>query len=394
MSDTGTAPVSEMDFVTDEVAQDPYPFYAELRQQGPVVWLEQMNYYAVVSDQAVREALDQPLIFSSAKGITQNSFLNEITGGRSTIATDPPQHQIVRSILGRPLRPRKLKEIEPWVREEADALILRLTARDTFDGMRDLAWHLPLSIVSHLVGLPEEGRERILTWATAFIHAAGGENQRAQEATPLMQEMFAWSAQNVTADRVTPDGWAKQIFDADERGEVPEGWAMNLITDYIPPALDTTISATGSLLMFLGEHPEQWDLLKRDPKLMPAALGEALRLDPPLQGFSRYVTEDTSLQGTRIPAGSRVNLMLGSANRDGERWDRPDEFDITRPDATQHLGFGFGEHVCIGQGLAKLEITSLLEAMIRHVDRIEIGVPQRKLVNGARLLERLPMSFS
>lgn len=85
------------------------------------------------------------------------------------------------------------------------------------------------------------------------------------------------------------------------------------------------------------------------------------------------MTEDTSLQGTRIPAGSRVNLMLGSANRDGERWDRPDEFDITRPDATQHLGFGFGEHVCIGQGLAKLEITSLLEAMIRHVDRIEIG---------------------
>lgn len=389
-----TAPISEVDFTSDEAAYDPYSMYAELRQLGSVVWLQHMECFAVLRDREIREALDQPLVFSSAHGITQNRVVNEITGGRSTIAVDPPLHQTVRGILGRPLRPRRLKEIEPWVREEADALIQRLVAQGDFDGVVDFAQFLPLSVVSHLVGLPEEGRENILNWATAFIHAAGGENQRAIDATPLMQEMFAWSAENVTQDRVTPDGWAKQIFDADAQGEVPEGWVMNLITDYIPPALDTTISATGNLLMFLGRHPEQWQLLKQNPGLIPNAIGEALRLDPPLQAFSRYVTADTVLGGVEIPAGSRVNLIYGSGNRDEERWgDRANEFDITRQNPTQHLGFGFGEHVCIGQGLAKLEIESLLQSMIQHVDRIEVGEPERKLVNGARLLAHLPARF-
>jgi cytochrome P450 len=394
MTMSTSAPSSDVDFVSDELAFDPYPTYTRLREMGSVVWLEKMSSFAVVTDKEIREALEQPVVFSSAKGVTQSATINEMTGGRSTIASDPPLHQSVRGVLGQPLRPRRLKEIAPRIQAESDALIDALVTRGSFDGVEDLAHFLPLSIVSHLVGLPEEGRENILGWATAFIHAAGGDNERARAAVPLMQNMFEWVGGNITPEKVSPTGWAGQMFEAEAQGEVPSGWAINLITDYIVPSLDTTISATSSLLLLLGQNPDQWDILKGDPTLIPSALGEALRLEPPLQAFSRVTSEDVTLGGVAIPADSRVILVYASANRDPARWDRPDEFDVTRPDATQHLGFGFGEHVCIGQSLAKLEITSLLEAMLKKVDRISVGEPQRKLVNGARLLEHLPLHFS
>ncbi len=144
--------------------------------------------------------------------------------------------------------------------------------------------------------------------------------------------------------------------------------------DYIAPSLDTTISAISNALHLFATHPDQWQLLKDDPTLIPNAVNEVIRYESPLRAFSRQARHDTEIAGHRIRAGARVLVIYASANRDEREWDAPDTFDIRR-DATRQLGFGHGAHACAGQGLARLETQAMLRALLERVDRIELTAP-------------------
>lgn len=164
-----------------------------------------------------------------------------------------------------------------------------------------------------------------------------------------------------------------------------------LMVDYLGPALDTTISAICNALSLFAGHPEQWDLLKREPERMPNAVNEIVRYESPVRAFGRRVGADTEIGGCALPAGSQVLVVYSSANRDEREWDSPDAFDITR-DAGRHLGFGQGAHACAGQALARLETTAFLRALVDRVDRLEIaGPPKWALNNIIRRHERLPL---
>jgi len=156
-----------------------------------------------------------------------------------------------------------------------------------------------------------------------------------------------------------------------------------MMIDYVGPSLDTTISAISNAVWLFANNPEQWDLLRADPRLMPSAISEVLRYDSPIQGFSRYVARDVDMGGVVLPAGSRAIVFYGAANRDERKYPDPDRFDIRRRPG-DHLGFGAGPHACVGMNLARLEMQALFTALAKRVRRFTILEEEARLNNVLR----------
>jgi cytochrome P450 len=195
-------------------------------------------------------------------------------------------------------------------------------------------------------------------------------------------EMAAYAA-SVDRGRLREESWAARLFAAADEGLVDPGDVAGMLIDYIAPSLDTTILGTGHLLFQLARHPEQWELVRARPDLIPRAIEETLRFEAPVRAFTRVAVEDYGVDGTTIPAGDRVLVMFASANRDERRYADPDRFDVTR-DARDHVGFGHGVHRCAGAYLAQLEMQCLLRAMVARVRRIEVDAPTVAINNVLR----------
>ena len=167
----------------------------------------------------------------------------------------------------------------------------------------------------------------------------------------------------------------------------------SLLLDYINPSLDTTIGAISHLLRLLADNPDQWDLLRADPTLIPHAINEAIRVESPVRGFTRVATADHRIDEVALPRGARVLMLFGSANRDERKWTDPERFDITRK-PSDHLGFGFGIHSCVGMNLARLEMRCLLEAMIPRVARIDVDTVTMSGNQVLRVIESMNATFT
>jgi cytochrome P450 len=380
---------SDIDLHAEAALLDPYPLYAELRSLGGALWMTRYDMWALPRFAEVRKALSDWETFSSAHGVTFNDRMNETLRG-VTLHTDPPEHRKLRNVLKRPATATAVRELEPEVTAEAERLVDRLVAKGRFDAVTELAHHLPLTIVSRNVGLPEEGRQNMLAWGAASFDCFGPlREDRTLAAFPIVAEEIRYLQEQATRDRVVPGGWADRLFRAADSGEIPEAKCPVMLNDYVNPSLDTTISATSSAIKLFAEHPDQWDMVRADPQLVANAVNEVVRIESPLQFFTRYVTRDVEIDGTLLPAGSRAIMMYASANRDDRQWPDPDVFDVTRKGVGQHVGFGFGEHSCIGQALARLEMKALLGALAARVERFEIISEQRAVNNIIRGLGRL-----
>lgn len=373
-----TAPTFDADLYADAAILDPYPLYRAIRDLGPAVWLSAHGVWAIGRFDDVRAALRADGVLVSSHGVGLNDVVN-VPGARLTLSTDGDVHRQLRGVLMRPMMPSTLRAVQVEVQVLADALVADLLARESFDGIADFAQHLPVAIVSRLVGLPEEGRQRMLEWAKATFDALGPMNARTEAAVPLLFEMLRYAG-GVERASLRPDGWAAELFAAADAHAVEATDVAGMLIDYIAPSLDTTILGLGHLLFQLGRHPEQWAMLRADPALVPSAIDEALRLEAPVRAFSRYAAADYDVAGTTIPAGSRVVVLFASGNRDERRWPDPDRFDLTR-DAREHLGFGHGVHRCAGSHVAQLEMQALVRAMVARVATIEVGPPEIGLNN-------------
>lgn len=363
-------PRSDIDLFTDDALANPYPLYRQLRALGPVVWLTANDMYAFPRYQEVRDASLNWEVFSSAEGVMMNAEINAQLKG-ITLCSDPPEHTEMRNVLGRPLKPERLREQTPKIEAAAESVVSRLVSQGTFDAATELAEYLPLNVVSDLVGLGDSGRDRMLDWAAATFDAQGPMNKRTRDSFPKLGEMVEFAMNDAVPGKLDPDGWAAELYAAAERGDVPAEKCPFMMIDYIAPSLDTTIYAISSTIYLLARNPGQWQVLREDPSLIPHAVNEALRLESPVQRFTRLVTRDHEVGGTVLPAGSRVVLLYGSANRDERKYPDPDRFDIHRR-PSDHLAFGHGEHVCIGMNLARAQMRALLEALIPRVERFEL----------------------
>ncbi|HEX3785943.1 MAG TPA: cytochrome P450 [Pseudonocardiaceae bacterium] len=383
-------PVSDVDLYTREARVDPYPIYDELRALGPVVYLSRYDLYALPRYEQVRAALMDWQTFTSARGVFVDPGTNAELEG-ITLCSDPPDHTMMRGVLGRPLRQDRMRDIAPRIETEADLVVTRLVDKGRFDAATELAVHLPMAVVSDLVGLPDQGRAKMLEWAAAIWDIQGPADERFSKAKPLVEEFIAFAVNDAIPGNIDVNGWAAQLYQAADRGELPREKCPVMMLDYVTPSLDTTILAITNAVALFARHPEQWELLRSDRSLIPHAINESLRLESPVPQFTRVLTEDHDIGGTALSADSRVALLYGSANRDERHYPEPARFDITRR-PSDHLAFGRGEHVCVGMHLARLEMTALLERLADRVARFEIVTETPIINNGLRGLQHLEVT--
>jgi cytochrome P450 len=383
-------PESDIDLYSDSALQDPYPFYRQLRDQAPAVWLKPTGMYALTRFEDVRAALRNWQVFSSARGVAMNEEINQAIAG-NTLGSDPPRHQHLRSILVRPLMPDAMHEVTALIETQAEALVQCLVDKQQFNAATELAPFLPLTVVSHLVGLPDNGRERMLEWGNAAFESLGPANARGLAARPTAMGLIEYAFTKIVPAELKPQSWAWSAFEAARRGEITENEARGLMLDYVAPSLDTTIFAISNAIWLFANNPDQWDLVRENPTLIPSAINEVLRVESPIQSFSRYVTRDAQVGDISMPGGSRAIVVYGSANRDERKWQNPESFDVRRK-AAEQLAFGHGEHLCVGLPLARLEMKSLFAALAKRVKRFEVRSVERALNNTLRGLKSLEVS--
>src|ERR1700730_10386055 len=206
-------PVSDVDLFSEETLADPYPAYASLREVHGAVWLEKIEMYILTRFADVQGALNNWRSFTSAKGVMMNARMNDMLRG-IVLCSDDPEHAAMRRVLIAPLMPRELRLLTEKITSEADALIERLVAKKRFDAATELAQYLPVTIVSELVGLPEDGRERMLDWAAANFDCFGPINRRTEAAFPIVEEMVNFAFTQCVPEKLKPGSWAARIWEA------------------------------------------------------------------------------------------------------------------------------------------------------------------------------------
>jgi cytochrome P450 len=379
---TPTIPSTDIDIYSDEQIVNPYEAYREIRDAGPAVYMAKYDTWVVARYERVREVLKDTETFTSTGGVSFSDSFNQIIQG-STLASDPPEHQKLRDIVASSLTPRALADRKTSIEDQAEKLVAGLVEHRVFDAVTDLAQVLPLLVVPDFIGLPQEGREKLLGWASAVFNAIGPMNERAQQGLPALEQLGGYAARLVEEGSLAPGSLGGGVLAAANEGRIPVAQCPALLLDYLGPSLDTTISAVGSAVYLFSQHPDQWDKVREDPELIPNAFNEVVRLETPIRGFCRHTTKDTLLDGVKIGAGQKILVLYAAANRDERKWLDPETFDVTRR-VGDHVGFGYGIHGCAGQALARLEAHAVLASLARRVSAFELLGTDRVLNNVIR----------
>jgi len=383
-------PTFSEDLYSRSHLRDPYAAYRRLRDIGPAAWMPRRRLWAIGRFVDVRAALRADAVLISGKGVAANDLVNGVKT-LLTLTSDGEAHSRRRHVLIQPVTPKPLKALRPRLEATADRLVEGLANGETFDAMTSFASQLPVTVVAELVGLNAAGRAKMLTWAAATFNILGVVNVRGLAAMPRVLELGRY-IRELSRAAVEPDGWAALLFDAADRGEISPEEAQAMVLDYVAPALDTTILATGHMLWLLATTPGAYEAIRLDPGLIPGVVNEALRLASPIRGFTRLAVKPYEMDGVTIPSGDRVLVLYASANRDERHYANPDLFDIRRNPRDQ-VGWGHGAHTCVGMHLARLEMEILLTSLIARVERIEVDIPTPAWNNVLQGFQKLPARF-
>ncbi|MFO6448315.1 cytochrome P450 [Erythrobacter sp. NE805] len=384
-------PISDLDPFAPDFLAEPHAGHAALRDLGPVVWLARYNIAAVARHAEVREVLRDWESFSSARGVGMEDLErhDRLRLPSVILETDPPLHTASRGVLAKALAPARMKLFAEEVASKADAVLDAALTRGDICGVADLAEALPLAVFPDLIGIPQQGRAKLLPHADMMFNSFGPRN--ALFAASLAGAAHDWVEELGKLEHLAPGSLGAEIHRiAGERGYDPAE-AGKLVRALLQAGLDTTVNGLAAALLCLSDAPGQWERLRAEPDLAGAAFDEAVRLESPVQTFFRTAAREVELGGFRLEPGTKVLMFLGAANRDPRRFDDPDTYLIGR-NAADHVGFGTGIHHCIGRPLAKLEAETLLRRLAVRVARIEpLGPPERRLNNTVRGLASLPL---
>jgi cytochrome P450 len=351
---------------------DPYPTFRRLREEAPLYYNAPHDFYAVSRFSDVNKALVDHETFSSARGaIIELIKANiEIPPG-TVIFEDPPIHDIHRKLLARMFTPRKINALEPVIRDYCAQSLDPLIGADRFDFVADLGAQMPMKVISALLGIPEGDQEMIRDHANAALRTEAGKPMKHQEGgTMVLGELFEtyidWRADHPSDDIMTELLNAEFV---DETGTTRTLTRQELLT-YLNVVAgagnETTTRLIGWAGKVLAEHPDQRRELAQNPDLIPQAIEELLRFEPPAPHVARYVTRDVKFHGHTVPEGSVMMMLIGAAVRDDRQFPPDgDVFDIHR-EARQHLSFSVGTHYCLGSALARLEGRVALEEILKR----------------------------
>jgi len=386
---------SPLEYDPFSLYDDPYPIYQRLRDEAPVYRNPRRGFWALSRFDDVSEASKDWETFSNAKGILlglDHSFY----GSGDFLDSDPPVHDELRQVLRFAFVPRAISALEPFVRNASERLLDRCVELGEADAARELAWLLPLEVISNMLGVPEGDTGQLQGWCSAILSREPGRDgmsDRAETATRAMRGYFAALAER---KRHAPE---PDLISAMTAARLPDGRALSdgelqgMCLLVITAGMETTASLISTAMLVLAEHPEQRALLVSRPELIPQAVEEILRYDSPIQQLGRVTTRDVELYDQTIPHGSWVALVYASANRDGRRFPEPARFDILR-ERKRNLAFGDGIHFCLGAPLARLEARTAIEHLLRRCPQYEVlGTPRRTPYLTSRGLSELRVAF-
>jgi cytochrome P450 len=382
-----SVPTIDVDLWSNEILVDPYPTYARLRAAGPVWYDPEREVYVLTRYDEIRSAVQDWETFTSAQGVGVSRRGNR-RAGNGILTSDPPRHEQLRKVLNRPLVPRSLAAHQAYFDTTASEIVTELVERGSFEAVTELAQRYSIEVVATLSGFPVEGREHYMRWADDGFNITGPDNELCDNGWAGFFEMIDYSFNFLTPERLEAGRWGRAIHEAGATGDVEPEDCPGLVMAIVWAGMDTTVNAISAALYLFGHHPDQWQRLRSDRSLMSSSIAEVLRIEPPVQRFTRVATRDVELGGASVPAGSRVVLLFGSANRDERRFADPDRFDIER-NPTDHLTFGRGIHRCVGAGLAQHEVRAVLEQFADRVERFDVTDASWRHNNGLHGLERL-----
>jgi cytochrome P450 len=390
------APESSVDPFDEAVLADPYPMHKQLRELGPVVRLSTYGIWAMARYDQVHAALVDHETFCSSAGVGLSDFRKEPPWRPPSLLleADPPAHTRARRPVTRAMSPGTVRRQGSALAAEATALFDRLAGRERIDGIGDIAIPYPLTVFPDLVGMPAEGREHLLPYGDLVFNGFGPRNRLFAEAMAGAAPVQEWVAKACRAEQLEWGGMGAQLHAyAAEDGFGPDQSAL-LMRSLLSAGLDTTVHAIGNALWCLAADPDQYAMLRADPSRAGAAFEEALRYESAVQTFFRTTTRPVVVGDVEIPAGEKVLLFLGAANRDVRRWPDPHRFDITRK-ASGHVAFGAGIHACVGGALARAEGSAVLAELARRYTAISLaGAPEPQLNNTLRALRTLPLAVT
>jgi len=388
-------PTLDLDPFSDEVLTTPYPFFAQLRQ-APVVHIAIHNFYAVGRYEEVGIVASDFERFTTTGGVGLSDIRKPgAWRAPSPISEiDPPVHTGVRAALQKILSPLVVRQWRETFEKTAEAIVEDIVAAASVDGVRDIAEEFVLTAFPRVFGVSVP-KERMKITGELNFNQLGPNNERLQRAMKAAEPILDWYADALQRHNMLPGGFGEKIYLAEDKGEFAEGTAPFHVRSFFRAGVDTTISGIGTTLRLLAQHPEQFAKVKADPSKVRHAFEEALRLESPAMVMFRTATQDVDFGGYLIPADAKVGYYAGAANRDPSKWQDPDTFDLDRQAAGVHRAFGYGAHVCIGQMISRLEAESILTALIKRIDAIELaGEPTYRLVNTLRTLDQLPLRLT
>jgi cytochrome P450 len=370
---------AEFNPYADVFFDDPYETYRRMRDEAPVYYSERWDFYALTRHEDVVAAHRDWETFSSAYGVTLDGLsMRQRLNTNMLIIMDPPEHERLRKLVRQVFTKAAIANLEPLVVEVVTTYIDALKDRQNFDIVADFAALFPVEIISSMLGVPSGERQQIRLWTDGFLHREENNPFATESGVAASMAMGQYFLELAREKRRTPDDLIiSRLVTAtyeDETGVTHRLSDEDIATFAVLLAAagsETVTKLVGNGVMAFHRNPDQWELVMADPTLIPGAIEEMLRLNPPSQYQGRFATRDVNLHGTTIPAGSPTLLVTGAATRDPRAYDRPDAFDIRRGGATT-LAFGYGSHSCLGSWLARLESRVAFAQLQQRWPRFEV----------------------
>jgi cytochrome P450 len=391
-----------------EVHANPYPMYARLRAEDPIHWSPLMEAWVLTRYDDVAAVLTDSR-FSADRRQARNRFADEIAKReeefgpfgrtRTMLTSDPPEHTRLRRLVSKAFTPRMVEGLRPRIQAIVDELLDEAAENGRMDVIRDLAYPLPVIVIAEMLGVPPEHRDQFKHWSDEIVGVLGGPlvPQETLERSRAAVHELAGYLQGVIAERRREprEDLVSGLIAAEEQGQIlSEDEMLATAMLLLVAGNETTTNLIGNGMMGLLRNPDQLDRLRGDPSLVPTAVEELLRFDGPVQATGRVAMEELEIGGQRVTPGQAVLTVLGAANRDPARFERPDELELGRQ-PNEHVAFGDGIHFCLGAPLARAEGQIAFETLLRRFERPHLETDSLQWGGSfiLRGLRSLPIAF-
>jgi cytochrome P450 len=374
--------LDDQSLADSETLENPNAYHHALHAQ-PIFFDEKLGFFICSTYKLMREILRNTDIFSSVESQRMDSMRAppaEVVALRASmhpavntlVTNDPPSHTRYRAMVNEPFRPRSIETLVGQIQSTVNETIDGFIDDGEFESVSQLAIPIPIKVIADMLGVDRAMAGKIKEWSDASVEPLGMmiSDVRLVECTRLVKEFQDFMASELASRKTDPrdDLLTQLVATRDDDGN---GFSMaemlSLTSQFLVAGNETTTNGIAAGMQLLLDNPEQQAVLRREPEHMRVFINEILRLEAPVQGLFRVVTADTELNGVALPKGSRIMLRFAAANRDGSKFQHPDQLDVTRHNAGSNVAFGAGIHHCIGANLAREEMVQTFDLLLKRI---------------------------